>query len=302
MPVGPGEYPGVIGRVYIETFEQNVRFIAQQMDSKLRDTVMLRSVDSEKHNWDRIGSMEASEKTTNLQPTPETEGDWSRRVSLAETWNLGTTIEQENPVQMLIDPNSALTREVAYGMKRQVDKLIIAATGTALDGQGIQTPWPPTSPAIGNDNQLDHASNKITFDMLTEVQERFMANTIDPDVPKVAVVSPAQVRTLMQLTQQTSSDYVHREALQNLNATGIVPSWMGFKWIVSTLLQHPTPGTDTSCLFYTEKALGMQVNRDITVRIAEDPTVSFAWRIYAYMTLGAIRVQDEQIVELIVKD
>ena len=129
-----------------------------------------------------------------------------------------------------------------------------------------------------------------------------MANTIDPDVPKVAVVSPAQVRTLMQLTQQTSSDFVHREALQQLNATGIVPNWMGFKWIVSTLLQHPNTGVDTSCLFYTEKALGMQINRDITVRIAEDPTYSFAWRVYAYMTLGAVRVQDEQIVELIVKD
>jgi len=296
-------YPGTIGNVYIQTFEQNVRFLAQQMESKLRGTVMMRSVDSEKHNWDRIGSMEATVKDTNMQETPNTEADWTRRVSVATSYNIGTSIEQENPVQMLIDPQSALTREVAYGMRRQVDSLIIAAsTGTALDGDGNNVAWPVTDPlAAGFGNQLDHSTQKITFDMITEVQEQFMSATIDPDVPKVAVIGPSQVRTLMQLTQQTSADYVHREALQTLNATGIVANWMGFTWILSTLLGIPSAGT-TACLFYTEKALGMQINRDITVRVAEDPSYSFAWRVYTYMTMGSVRVQDEQIVELIVKN
>ncbi|MBN21320.1 MAG: hypothetical protein CL678_08545 [Bdellovibrionaceae bacterium] len=302
-------YPGSIGRVYIQTFEQNVRVLAQQMDSKLIDTVTVKSVGSQMHNWDRIGKMEVEEtpKLSNLQETPNKYGDWSRRVSVAQTWNMGTSVEQENPIQMLIDPQSALTREVAYAMRRKIDRLIIsAATGTVQDGLGASVTWPVTTPGkAGYNHGIDHSGQKITFDMLTEVQEMFMNATIDPDIPKVAVVSPSQVRTMMQLTQQTSADFVHREALQRLNATGIVPNWMGFKWIVSTLLQD-FPGTDagttTQCLFYTEKALGMQMNRDITVRIAEDPTKSFAWRLYAYMTNAALRVQDEQIVTLGVKN
>jgi hypothetical protein len=48
----------------------------------------------------------------------------------------------------------------------------------------------------------------------------------------------------------------------------------------------------------TRKALGLQVNRDIWVKVQEDPSVSFAWRIYAASTYGAIRVEDEQIVSL----
>lgn len=128
-----------------------------------------------------------------------------------------------------------------------------------------------------------------------------MQNNIDPDIPKCAIVGPTQVRKLMQLTEQTSADYVNRQALQQLNASGIVPNWMGFTWIMSTLLLAPSAG-ELSCLFMTERAIGLQVNKDITARVAEDPSVSFAWRIYLHATMGATRVEDEQIVHLHVLD
>ena len=76
---------------------------------------------------------------------------------------------------------------------------------------------------------------------------------------------------------------------------------MGFTWIMSTRLLAPASG-QLSCLFMTTKALGLAVNRDITARVAEDPSVSFAWRFYLFMTMGAVRVEDEQIVELHVAD
>ena len=128
-----------------------------------------------------------------------------------------------------------------------------------------------------------------------------MENNIDPDIPKCFVVGPTQVRKLMQLTEQTSADYVNRQALQTLNASGIVPNWMGFMWVMSTLLLEPAGG-EKSCLAFTDRAIGLQVNKDITARVAEDPSVSFAWRIYLHATMGAVRVEDEQIVELHVAD
>ena len=48
----------------------------------------------------------------------------------------------------------------------------------------------------------------------------------------------------------------------------------------------------------TRKALGLQVNEDVRVRVQEDPTISFAWRIYCAATFGAVRVEDEHIVKL----
>jgi hypothetical protein len=76
---------------------------------------------------------------------------------------------------------------------------------------------------------------------------------------------------------------------------------MGFEWIMSNRLQAPSGG-EIDCLFMTGRALGMQVNRDITARVAEDPSASFAWRLYASATMGATRVEDEQIVRGHLKD
>lgn len=284
-----------VSNVFVQTFENNVRHLAQQSESKLRGKVQERSVSSENHNWERLGTIEATVKSSRLQATPSQDVPWSRRVSLAQTFNAADSTEQEDPIQMLVDPNSNLTRALAGAMKRKIDGIIIdAATGNATDGAGAPVAF-PAGQLIGT------GIVPISFDDVTAVQELFMQNNIDPEVPKCAIVGPTQVRKLMQLTEQTSADYVNRQALQQLNASGIVPNWMGFTWIMSTLLLAPGAG-ELSCLFMTDQAIGLQVNKDITARVAEDPSVSFAWRIYLHATMGAVRVEDEQIVHLHVLD
>ncbi len=114
----------------------------------------------------------------------------------------------------------------------------------------------------------------------------------------VFIVSPRQARKLLQLTEATSGDY---NSVRPLTSKGYVESWMGYTWIVSTRLPDSSVGQDGSseyCIAMTRQALGMQMNRDISVRVAEDPSVSFAWRIYAFSTFGAIRVEDEHLVRL----
>jgi len=280
-----------IDSAYIDTFENNVRHIAQQKVAKLIGTVQNKSESSEHHNWETLGVLEAATKTGRTN-TPDQDSLWGRRVSLAQTYHIGTSTELEDPVQMLVDPNSNLTRSIAMGMNRQKDKVIIAAaTAAALKGDG-------TTEAFPGGQKVGDGTDVISFDMITEVQEKFMKNDIDPDVPKVMVVGPTQVRKLMQLTEQTSSDYV---SAQRLLSYGIVPNWLGFTWINSTLLTAPAGG-QLSCLAYTMDAIGCNTNLDISAKVAQDPSISFAWRIYSHMTLGAVRVEDEQIVHMHVKD
>jgi len=284
-----------IDSVYIQTFERTVRQLAQQQQSKLRGFCMERAVNSEKHNWERLGKGAAIQKTSARQATPEQDSDWSRRVSMPTTWNIGDTVEPEDIVQMLIDPKSSVAESHGYAMRRAMDDIIIAAaTADALNGDGTTTAF-PVGQVVGD------GSAPISFDLVTQVQEKFMANDIDPDVPKVFVVGPTQVRKLMQLTEATSADYVKAQALSQLSSTGIVPNWMGFTWVVSNRLLAPGAG-ELGCLAFTKRALGLQVNKDIWARVAEDPSISFAWRIYSAMTSGCVRVEDEQIVQAHVLD
>ncbi len=281
--------------VYISTFESIVRHLAQQEVTRLRPYVTERSAGSVNHNWERLGSSDAVLKSGRLVNTPEADTDWSRRISVAQTYHNADSTEQEDPSQMLVDPNSNLAKSLAFSMRRQTDDILIAAaTGTALDGDGVNNPL-PAAQTIGD------GTAPISFDLITAVQEQFMNNDIDPSIPKVAIVGPTQVRKLMQLTEQTSSDYVQAQALQHLQQAGVVPNWMGFMWVMSTRLLEPAVD-EKSCLFFTERALGLHVAKDISARIAEDPSKSFAWRIYVNLVMGAVRVEDEHIIELHVAD
>lgn len=280
-----------IDKVYIQTFERNVRHLAQQADTRLRRFVTEKATDGQKHNWERLGSGEASLKAAARVATPTSDLPWSRRVSLAQTYHMGETVEQEDVVQMLIDPNSNVSAAIANGMKRKIDDILIAAaTGTALNGDGTTSTF-PAGQVVGD------GTGVISIDNILEVQEKFYKNDIDPDESKVMVISPTVQRKLMSLMEVTSGDYQNSKAL----ATGMLPNWMGFDWVVSNRLLVPVAG-QISCLAFTKRALGFQVNRDIAAKVAEDPSLSFAWRIYAHMTMGAVRTEDEHIVHLKVKN
>ena len=274
---------------YIQTYEATVRYLAQQGISRLRPWVQERSVQSEGHNWERLGKQEAVQKTARLVATPNQDYPWSTRKSIPVTYHTGDSTEQEDIVQMLIDPNSSIANAQGMAMKRAYDDEIIAnATGDSRDGDGNAVPF-PASQALGD------GTTAITFDLVTQVTELFLENDISSDEEKVFVISPAQVRKLLQLTEVTNADYNMLRPLMS----GEIVQWMGYTWVCSTRLLSPTgDGSDVTCFAMTRKALGLQVNKDIWCKVQEDPSVSFAWRIYCASTYGAIRVEDEHIVSL----
>lgn len=279
-----------INNTYIAEFNQYLRHLAQQEYARLRPNVMEVSSGGESYSFDRVGSQEASQKTTRAQPTPVTDYEFSRRVAQAKTFDVGELIEHEDQIQAKVDIGGGLVKEMGFSMARAFDDEIIRAMGSdALDGDGAAVPF-PAAQVIGD------GTAPISFDLVTEVQEQFLNNDIQGEVQKFAVISPVQVRKLLQLTEQTSSDYVTREALQKLSQGLVVPNWMGFTWICSTRLLAPAAG-ELDCYFFTERAIGLAVNRDITTFMSQDPSRSYAWSLYSQATYGAVRVEDEHIVK-----
>jgi hypothetical protein len=284
-----------VDSAFISTYENILRHLAQQSTSRLRDKVTERGLGSEEHNWERLGTAEAGIKSTRLQATPVDDYPWSRRVSVPVTYDTGDSTEQEDVVQMIIDPNSNLSMAQGNAMRRAFDdEIISAATGTALDGTGSAGAFPAGQKVFGA--TVDVYDTALNFDLVTQVTEKFLENDIDPEEAKCMVIGPVQARKLLQLTEATSGDYVFAKALAE---KGYVDNWMGYQWIVSTRLNHPTaPGTDVDCFAMTKRAIGLMVNRDISSRVAEDPSISYSWSIYTFATFGAVRVEDEHLVWL----
>lgn len=279
--------------VHVETYEDNVRFLAQQMVSRFRPWCQERGTESGGHNWERLGDAEATAKTPvggstgRNVATPEDGYPFSRRRSTPGTFHTGDTVEPEDIVKVLIDPKGSIIRAQAWALMRAIDdELIDAAERDADDGNGGTVAFPASQ-------ELGDGATSITYDSVTETTEIFMGNDIDPDMRKVYFISPAQARKLLQLTEATSGDY---NATRPLTSKGYVESWMGYTWVVSTRL-NATDTDEANCLAMTDRAIGMQVNEDITARAVEDPTISFAWRLYCRITLGGVRVEDEHIVK-----
>ena len=284
-----------IDSAFIEEYNSLVRQLAQQSDALVRPHVTEVSSGGEGYNFERLASSDAIEKTARRLATIYVDDAWSRRRAVPRTFHHNMTIEHEDKVQMLVDPQSAYARNQGMAMRRAIDNEIIAATTRAADDGAGGTVAFPAGQTVGD------GTGAISFDMVTEVQEKFMANTINPDTPKCFVVGPTQVRKLMQLTEQTSGDYVTAQALQQLTATGIVPNWMGFTWVVSTLLTAPSVG-ELDCFAMTKDAIGLAVNQDTFTRIGEDPAHNYMIQVYSQWTMGAVRVEDEQIVRVHVLD
>jgi hypothetical protein len=292
-----------VSNVYVQTYETHVRFIAQQGVTRLDNWTMQKSVQSEGHNWELLGTQEATIKSGRLVSTPEQDYPWSRRKSIPVVRHTGDTTEQEDITQMLLDPNSNIASAQGMAMRRgKDDEIIAAATGDSRDGAGDPVLFRTGAniPVGTHDQVIGDYSTPLNFDKITAVSELFMKNDIDPDEPKCIVIGPTQARKLLQLTEATSGDY---NAVRPLTSKGYIESWMGYSWVVSTRLLNPTaPGTDVDCFALTKKAIGMQTNKDIWCRVAEDPTKSFAWRIYCAMQNGAVRVEDAHLVWLKLAD
>lgn len=279
-----------VENVYVEAFEENVRILAQQMDSRLRGWVDEIPCNAAAYNWPIVGSQEASQKTTRLQDTPDQDPGFGERQSLAVTFDTGNSTEQEDIVQLLIDPNSTYARLQGMAIRRSHDdRIIAAATGASRDGDGNPVAFDTANQALGD------GTASISFDIVTATSEIFMNNDIDPETRKCFVITPAQARKLLQLTEATSGDY---NALRPLTSQGYVESWMGYTWIVSTRLPDGAEADSKYCFAMTDKAIGLQMNMDVDTDVGKDPGKSFAWRIYTKSVCGAIRVEDEQLVRL----
>jgi hypothetical protein len=281
-----------VSNAFVQTFEKNVRFLAQQKGSKLRQFCQFRGETSKQHNWDRVGKLTATTKAGRAVASPVNDTPYSRRTEAQITKHAGDLIEPDDINQMLSDPASNTSTAISYAMGRAMDALIIAAaTGNATDGAGAAVAFNNGGTPAGT-QLVGDGTSAITLDLIAQVTQLFMVNDIEPETPKVAIVGPVQVRHMIEMEKATSVFYVNAKALAE---KGMVTNWMGYTWIFSNLLTVAAAGT-LDCLFFSEMALGLHLTKDIWAQVAQDPSRSFAWQVYSAFTGGAVRVEDEHLV------
>jgi len=270
--------------IYQRDFEANLRSLSQQRGSKLRPFTIERNA-PDMHLWDRLGALSTTARTAG-GATADTALSLTRRRSKPADFEVSNLVDPTNIAQAARDPRSDVLRAHADAHGRNIDSVIItAALGATEDEAGGSTAF-PAGQGLGG------ATQAFDFNFITSINEKFWLNNVPTDEEKVFVVRPNGAKKLLQLTQATSSDYVMAQAL---DAKGYVENWLGYTWIVSTLLPNVS-GLQYYYLAMTKRAVGLHLTKDLWTRVVESSEKSFAWRVYSAMAFGATRIEDEHVI------
>jgi hypothetical protein len=109
---------------------------------------------------------------------------------------------------------------------------------------------------------------------------------------RVIVCSAKQLTNLYGTTEIKSVDYNSVKALSQ----GAIDTFLGFKFIRSERLAKS--GTTRFACAWSKKVIRLGIGKDIVSSVDKLPTKNMSVQVYARMSIGAVRVEDEGVVEI----
>lgn len=295
----------------VQQFNANVMHLSQQKGSRLEAAVRRETQKGKSQFFDRIGSVAAVERTGRHSSTPQIDTPHSRRMVTMKDYEWADLVDDQDKIRMLFDPTSEYALAAAWAFGRSKDDVIIAkAFASAAGGEDGSTP-------VSHPNSQKYAANDgtnfsgLNVKTLRAVRRILRKNEVDPSIPLFMAVTSDQIESLLGQTEVTSQDFASVKAL----VQGEVDTFMGFKFIEINRLAvtgsstaSPTTGAVGSgssvtgkraCIAWAKDGLLMSVGEDFTTKMSERADKGYAMQVYARMSIGATRMEEEKVVEVI---
>lgn len=274
---------------YVEQFSSNVHMLSEQMMTRLGMTVMQEQVTGESFAKERIGSVEASlveglHTDTEITSTPH-----SRRWGFIKDYDIADLIDKESEVKLLIDPQSRYTIRHAGAMGRAKDREIIRALGGIAQAGKQGT----TAVALPANQKIAAAATGLTTAKLIEAKQKLDEQEVDEFIPRFFICHSRQISDLLNEDKVTDSDFNTIKAL----VRGDIDTWLGFKFIRLELLETDT-SNDRLCYAYAMMGTTLGMQTDVRSVTSPRPDKRMSQQVYTWMSIGAVRVEDEMVVEV----
>lgn len=302
-----------ITEAFVQQYSANVFHLSQQKGSRLRPTVRSESQRGKSAFYDRIGSVSAIKRTGRHEDTPQLDTPHSRRRVTLNDYVWADLIDNEDKIRMLNDPTSEYVMAAMWAMGRAMDDEIIAALGgTAYAGEDGSTSVALSSSQKYHANTGAALSN-LNVLTLRAVKMKLDQSEVDPSIKRWFVCSASQINALLGQTEVTSSDYNAVKAL----VQGDVNSFMGFEFIRIerlTAASGSASATDGSvgagtaftnsrqCYAYAGDGALLAIGEDMVGKISERNDKNHATQVYARMSIGATRMEEAKVVEVLCKE
>lgn len=313
------------------TFKTNVYHQAQQVGDIIAGDVRRESHDrgAETVFYDSYKERNGIKKRTErAQKTNIATTGRERRAVRADFFDTGEFIDKIDKVKQMHDPLSPLTKAFALDFKRFKDQVVYdAALGTAYTGQkGLDAVvLPDTQKVVAFDGTTTGGIANLNIATLAKLKRKFWDNNIGTGNDLLGAGMPqfcialrgSQVEQMLNDPTITSADYNSVMALMK----GDIDSFMGFKFKIFNGADQndeqiaynnatgavEAGGTNTGstrydrCLVWYRDGILLSEGQGMMMDVGPRRDLSNVTQIYADMHLGAVRMEEEKVIELICK-
>lgn len=286
-----------ITTAFKNTYNQNVEHLSQQRESRLRGSVRIVSgLLGEKHFIDQLGKRDPVAINNRHGDSPLNSQAHDRRMLTLTDYEDGDLVDKPDIIRTLDDPANQYVQSMAMGFGRQYDRIVItAATGTSYSGKTGTT---SNSLASANKVAVDYvesgsaANSNLTVGKLRRASA--IMNAFELGDERFIAVSASQIHSLLQDSEVTSQDFNTVRALVN----GEINTYMGFQFIRTELLTLNSSTDVRTCFAWVRDGIVLGEGQGFMSRIQERPDKRFNTYVYTKATLGAVRMEEEKVVEI----
>jgi len=299
----------------VQQYTNNVYTLSQQKGSRLKAAVRSESVRGKNAFIDRIGAVAAQLRVSRHSDSPQIDTPHSRRMLSLSDYEWGDLVDQQDKVRLINDPTNEYSMSAMWAMGRSMDDVIInAALGTAYSGEagGTAVTFPNAQRLV---SVSAGAQANLNVQALRRAKRELDSADVDPSIPRFIAINSSALESLLSATEVTSADYNSVKAL----VQGEIDTFLGFKFLrLERLPVSLAVGSsfDTSTgavgsgggsvaagsramIAWAQDGLALGIGMDPVGRIQERADKSFATYVYMMMSLGAVRVEEDKVVEII---
>lgn len=304
-----------ITTAFVEGFKSNIYMLSQQKNARLFNKSRQETQNSKTDYYERIGAVDAQEVTNRHGDTPIMNTPHSRRAVTLSDAEYGDMIDKLDRVRLLINPDSSYVQAAVNALNRRKDDVFIAAAlGTARAGEDgeILVSLPNKQRIVALSEDLSKATN-LNVSTLTRVGKVFDDADVEDDDVRYFAYTGSQKQAMLNQEKATSADYASVKAL----VEGRMDTFLGFIFIRSERLPVTaaaltydsngvvaSSGTSLSagarrCFAWVEDGMLSSTGLNLFARVSERADKRYGTQIYVCDSVGAVRMEEEKVVEVL---
>lgn len=284
-----------ITNAFVDMYKANVYHLTQQKGSKLRRAVRVENITGKSAFFEQIGATSARKRTSRHSDTPRMDTPHARRRVTTESYDWADLVDGEDQIRMLIDPCSQYAEAAAMAMGRAMDEEIVRAADavayTGVDGSTSTAYSTAMTVAVTvRGPGVTSANLGLNVAKILEAAEKLGSQDVDPDEEKYMILNSRQVKSLLNDSRISSSDYNVVKPL----VEGQVSKFGGFTMIPCNRITTDSNSYD-KVLYWAKGGMLLGLGKDINTKIGERADKNYACQVFGSMDIGATRMEEVRV-------